>query len=480
MINSPNRKFNKAQKLLDKTEQYIEENRIQKAREKAESALEIYEELKTHLMAAKAHSKIGVSYEMEGKWEKAINKYEKAMDLCKEFGGPHLVAESHRNLARCKLYANQLKSAETHAQIAFDLLEDADNPDLVLQAEALFLLGSIYLKKDLYSSSIFYFKQVREMIRYEHNPHLFLSNQQNLANAYQEIGKYKESNNVLFGLLKTEQSFLNYPKILGILQSIAINLSMINQFKRALAYANDAKEIFRALQKSGGYVSAWNYYYKQAIVYYYCKKFELADSNCEKAIIASEENNMQLELMKSLLFMAKVLIAQYTGQEEEEKLILDYLKETRDYALEHEKWGIEIETYLQEAQLYKNTSKEHKIAEILELASEKAKTHDLDLYKGKIVIQKGFLAHEERDFNKAKEFFEKAIKRLEKAGHVDLLAEAHYNSACSACLLHLGEETIDHLRNAIKLNYKFKSIAQNDDDFKSIREEQAFLDVVKD
>jgi len=337
------------------------------------------------------------------------------------------------------------------------------------------------MKEKQFTSSVFYFKQALSMLTPQSNSRLSLGIKQNLGKVYQEIGRYEQSNMVLFEVLRTEQNFNNFPIVLGLLQDLAFNHVMLGNVAKATKYLTDAKEIHKTLLEAHAYIEdIWRYEYFNALIFYYLKRFEEADKYCEDAIIISEKDDNSLHLMKSLLLMAKILTATFNGSDDDLELIRNFLEETKGLAKKEGRDEILIDAYLQQVQLIKNTSHEREIPDILEKAEKIANQGKSDLHKGKIATQYGIFFHVQREYEKARESFQSAIDYYREAGHLDYLAEANYNISCTSCLLHLGEETLEHLHRAIDLNPKYKSVALNDEDFKSIKKDEAFLSLVED
>jgi len=86
-----------------------------------------------------------------------------------------------------------------------------------------------------------------------------------------------------------------------------------------------------------------------------------------------------------------------------------------------------------------------------------------------------------------------AMRRYNEADYsaaMDIMAEANdkfpdtsmilYNLACFECLSGLSTESLNHLRQAIKLDSSTRELAKNDTDFESIRDMPEFADLVSD
>ena len=78
---SEQHQFGKGQKLFDKADKYISENKYDKAKNMIEEALKIFKELNTQLMVSQGYIKQGIIYEVEGNWKKALKKYEKSLEI---------------------------------------------------------------------------------------------------------------------------------------------------------------------------------------------------------------------------------------------------------------------------------------------------------------------------------------------------------------------------------------------------------------
>ena len=97
---------------------------------------------------------------------------------------------------------------------------------------------------------------------------------------------------------------------------------------------------------------------------------------------------------------------------------------------------------------------------------------------GEVYSQYGIFFH-------SMEEFRSEIKRIFCKRWTDLttndfenIAEAHYNLACGSSRLLLSEEMLDHLRQAINTNPRFRDIAMTDEDFKAVRNDVPFKTLI--
>lgn len=98
---------------------------------------------------------------------------------------------------------------------------------------------------------------------------------------------------------------------------------------------------------------------------------------------------------------------------------------------------------------------------------------------GEVYEQFGIYHHVNGKFEESYEYFQKALENFKDGNAQEELAEANYNLACSACRLHMAEDTITYLKQAITLDPKYKRIAADDEDFKSIWQDKPFKDLVE-
>jgi len=87
-------------------------------------------------------------------------------------------------------------------------------------------------------------------------------------------------------------------------------------------------------------------------------------------------------------------------------------------------------------------------------------------------IEKAFILIELGNYNEAIEILDNLIQKEENA-------ICYYNRACAYALLGNKEKAIMDLKKAIDLDYKFKFIAMDDNDFKNIKDSKEFQEIIK-
>ena len=97
---------------------------------------------------------------------------------------------------------------------------------------------------------------------------------------------------------------------------------------------------------------------------------------------------------------------------------------------------------------------------------------------GDVYEQYGLYYHS-LDLQKALNYFNLGLKEYIKCESIQDQAEMHYNISCISALLNFPEDIIDHLTIAVELNSKFKEIAREDEDFKSIRNQKLFRNIIE-
>ena len=97
---------------------------------------------------------------------------------------------------------------------------------------------------------------------------------------------------------------------------------------------------------------------------------------------------------------------------------------------------------------------------------------------GDVYEQYGLYYHS-LDLSKSLNYFKLGLKEYIKCDSIQDQAEMHYNISCISSQLDFPEEIIEHLTIAVELNSKFKEIAREDEDFRSIKNQDLFRSIIE-
>jgi tetratricopeptide (TPR) repeat protein len=475
------KEFQKGMKLLKKAQDHISKSNWIKTLDVLEVAHKIFEKTKTVLMEAQVYWLTGIVYENQAKWDAAEMAFRQCLELRENLAPQIVRAKTHNKLAKISLYLKKFEQAHDHAQISLDLFEGQNQP--LLRADALYLKGSIYFIEKEAESAEFYFKLALEDLKLQHNWSLFLQIQENLATTYKWLGKYLESNVAYVQALKLRQKANNYATVSAILANVADNHKELGNKTGALKFITDSIEIRKKLTIPGKKEVLARSYLKYAEILMRFGDLVKAEDICEDCITTAEENDLNNILLDALVLMAQIQTGLLPAEDESYDLIKNYCKEAEELALKLNNFAAIVRIKIHYIQIYKKFHENEKITDSLEETLDYCDKHELigvhpQLY-GEIYEELGIYMHSMKKYELSLKNFEKAVTFFKKGNRFAELAEAHYNAACSACLQHLGEETLKHLNTAVNLNIKYKKLALADEDFRAIENDEPFLNIVK-
>ena len=475
-IGEPRRNFEKGQNFLIKAERAIYRENYKKAFNFLISAKEIFDKSKSILMIAKVHFLEGYIYEILNEWEKTLESYKLSLNNRKIAGSPLIIAETEKKIAETLLKLNRYQEAHTYAQTAIDILENENQP--FAKADSLYTKGTIYFAEKDWKSTIFYYRLASDYLKTQYHQKLFLKINQNLGIAYKKLGNYVESNRTFKKTLKLEHEKRNYPVIIAILKEMAENYKFLNNKIKAVEYITDAIEMDRKIQKISSNKDNTSIQMQFAEILFYFNDYDEAGKICEDTIEFAETHNKKIDMIKGLILTTKILLNSKKLDEQNLDLIQNYIDEAREIAESIENPKNIIETLILKTRLFKKLNKTNEILEILRIAEKLALNSSLKCSLGDVYEQYGLFYHS-LDINEALKYFNLGLEEYIKCDSIQDQAEMHYNISCVSSLLNIPEDIIDHLTKAVELNSKFRDIAREDDDFKSIRNQELFRSIIE-
>lgn len=476
MSESDNRKFFESGKnFLVKAERAIYQENYKKAMNFLISALEIFNKSKSILMIARVHFLQGFIFENLNEHEKTLEAYKKSLENRKIAGTPLIIAETEKKIAETLLKMKNFKEAHVYAQSAIDILENENQP--FAKADSLYTKGTIYFAEKDWKSAIFYYRLANDFLKTQYHWKLFLKINENLGKAQKMLGNYIESNRSFKSALKVEHEKKNYPVIISILKEMAENYKFLNNEKKAVAYITDAIEIDRKFQNIKSKNDYSSLLIKLAEILFYFNVFDEAEKICEESIEFAENNDQKLDLILGLILSAKILLSYNRKDKQNLELIQNYIDEAREIAESIKNPKYIIETLILKIRLFKKLNKEDEILEVLRITEKIALNTSLKCSLGDVYEQYGLYYHP-IDLNKALQYFNQGLEEYIKCDSIQDQAEMHYNISCISSLLNVPEDIIGHLTTAVGINSKFKNIAREDEDFKSIKNQELFRSIV--
>jgi len=475
-IGEPRKNFEKGKSFLIKAERAIYKGNFKKAFNFLITSRKIFEESNSILMIARVHFLEGFIFENLNQFEKTLESYKLSLEHRKIAGTALIIAETEKKIAETYLKLNNFQEAHTYAQIAIDVLENENQP--FAKADSLYTKGTIYFAEKDWKSAIFYYNLASDYLKKQYHWKLFLKINENLGKTYKKLGNYAESNRTFKKALKLEHEKNNHPVIISILKEMAENYKFLNNKKKAVDYITDAVEMDRKLQKissNKGYTSTQ---IQLAEILFYFNDFDEAAKICEETIEFAENHDNKLDLIQSLILTTKILLSSHKIDEKGLELIQNYIDEIREIAESIKDTKYIIETLILKIRLSKKLNKEDEILEILRIAEKMSINSSLKCSLGDVYEQYGLYYHS-LDLEKALNYFNLGLEEYLKCESIQDQAEMHYNISCISSLLNSPEDLIKHLTKAVELNTKFKEIAKDDDDFKSVKNQELFKSLIK-
>ena len=474
-IGEPRKNFEKGQNFLIKAERAIYQEKYKKAFNFLVSAKETFDP-NSHLMIAKIFFLEGYIYENLHEWEKTFESYKLSLEQRKIAGTPLIIAETEKKIAETLLKLNRYQEAHKYAQTAIDILENENQP--FAKADSLYTKGTIYFGEKDWKSAIFYYNLASDYLKTQYHWKLFLKIHENLGKAYKKLGNYIESNQTFKKALKLEHEKKNFTVVISILKEMAENYKYLNNKKKAVEYITDAIDMEKKFQKIK---SNKNNHFSQlqlAEILFYFNDFRDAMDICQESIEFAETNNYKLDLVQGLILTTKILLNKNSLDDQNLDLIQNYINEARDIAESLKNAKNIIETLILKIRLYKKIDKSDEILEFLRIAEKMALNSSLKCSLGDVYEQYGLFYHS-LDLEKALNYFKQGLEEYIKCDSIQDQAEMHYNISCISSLMDSPEEIIEHLTIAVELNSKFKNIAKEDEDFKSIRKLDLFRRIIE-
>jgi tetratricopeptide (TPR) repeat protein len=469
--------FKDAQKAIDKAQKLMQQSKWEEATNVLITAIKTIEGIEAPLIEAQAYFHLGVIYENAGKWAASLEAFQSCLRLQADRAGKLQIGSTYIKIAQIQMYLNQNEASHDNAQAAIDVLETENVP--LASTHALYLKGSLYILEKNMESAIFYLNLALDQLKIQYDLPLFLKCQENLGFAYKNLGRFDEAIQAYMFALEIEQKMKNYPTISAILESLAEAYHMKNDKSKCLAFYDEAIEIKQKIKLPTIKKPMQRLYAKYAEALLFFREYPKAESICEEAIVIAEEFNFKNELMHALILMAKILAAFHRGPALEATQVENFLNEAEEIAIKESNKQMLIKVRIQRALLYKNKGDQQKfevsLEETLQIALKEGQPTEI----GEVYEQFGIYHHISGNFEDSYEYFQKALQHFKDGNAQEELAEANYNLACSACRLHLAEDTITYLKRAIMLEPKYKRIAAEDEDFKSIWQDKPFKDLIE-
>ena len=195
-------------------------------------------------------------------------------------------------------------------------------------------------------------------------------------------------------------------------------------------------------------------------------------------VCLTQATNKKIDIIQGLILTTKILLNSNRLDEQNLDLIQNYIDEAREIAESIENPKNIIETLILKVRLFKKLNKTNEILDVLRIAEKLALNSSSKCSLGDVYEQYGLFYHS-LDINEALKYFNLGLEEYIKCDSIQEQAEMHYNISCISSLLNIPEDIIEHLTIAVKLNSKFKDIAREDEDFKSVRRQELFKSIIE-
>jgi tetratricopeptide (TPR) repeat protein len=468
------------QKILEKGEKALESMKYDQARQYFLEAYSVFSEIKNMLAAAQAYHFIGLSWEYQGDRIQALEAFYHALSLRKQANHNIEIANSEKKIARLLILDGQLELAKESAQKAIDLLEHAEEPYNL--ADALYLLGDVYLQERNAKSAQFYYNLALERMPNPEALYFYGNILQGQGEALQMLAQYPESNAILMKALKFAQLKKNWVAAAHIAMIMGKNWQELDDKEKSLTYFKEAQKNLDAIAHLKLHELQITLYTRYSDALFYFGDFTQAELITENAIELAEANGLNAHIVPNLLLMARINLNKPLGVGNPWGLALNYAQEAGDLAKENNNILWQIRAEIQKARIALKRSQMENAKKILseaELMAKKPFNHQWQAL-GEVHKEWGLFYHAQDQNERALEYFQQSIEMFEKVNNLEELGEVHYNLACVASLEHNGELLMTHLKAAIAINRRYRRWAKEDEDFRGIKNDRLFQQLIED
>jgi tetratricopeptide (TPR) repeat protein len=465
-----------ALKLLQKGEKALDELKFDRARESFAEAIPLFEAAENPLGAAQCYHFIGIAWEQANDYKQALEFYYRALKIRESSGDVLEISDTQKKIARMLIEVGDLDGARDACQHAIDLLETIENP--ISLADALYLQGTIYMKEEDYKTAVFYLNMAVERMGTINSPYLLRLILEAQGKSLTKLAKYPESNAALMRSMTLYGNQSNSLKIAELSSCVSKNWQELDDQEKAIRFIEDAiKIVAKDSIAPLHFRLALLTQYGETLLYF--GNIIKAEQIIEETIILAEENNLLDTLIQNLLLMAQVVMLLPFSKEHPKEQATQYAQEALDHAIAINNTTYKCKSYITMARASLRLNERDQYVQHLNVAMDIAKNEENHLMMGKILLEQGVTAHKEMNYQKAWQFFKEALDHFDKIPSIEDQGQAHYNLACTASQLHLGEEIIQHLKMAIEINRRYKYWARDDEDFRGISEEPLFRNLIE-
>ncbi|MCF2140297.1 MAG: tetratricopeptide repeat protein [Candidatus Lokiarchaeota archaeon] len=474
--------FKKAESQFNKAKKLYQNQKFTEAKHWLDLALERYQKAQAIFKEAEIYEYKAKISEFENNFQDALKFFQKAADLRIFQENPVIQGEIHQNLARCLLHLKSYDKALSHALNAYDLFESVEIS--IKNAEIVYLISQIYYAQGDLKSSEFYLKLAIDLLQSNSHPQLELFVLENYANVLFKLGNFIQAERYFLQALKREHELKNFHIVLNLLSPLIEIYLEYDDFSEARKYLTDFIKIIQEIKPTLELKEQSTFYLKISEFYFYLGNYSLAEQYCEDAIEANERQKSpnQVLLSRQLFHMAKIQLNLHkTDIEFNLDLIIPYLNEAEQLAQANNEFHIQFEILLIKERAARLQGNLKKANEFLETAFSLAQNPSHPDFLGIALIweQKATFEHKKGNYEKAQEFFLKALENFQLSKYNRRLGEIYYNLACVSACLHLPEDVLMYLEKAVNLNPKFRKLAKNDEDFHGLHQNELFLRLIE-
>lgn len=477
--------YKKGELYLKKGQKFYHNQNFKEANRWLDQALEKFTSIEAIFKMAEVLDIKGKIAEFEVRYEDALSLFEKSADLRRDRSHTSLQAESFYNLARIYFHLKKDEEALSHALKAYDLFEMGE--PTIKNAEITFLLSQIYHDKGDFKSAAFYLSLTQDFLKKHPNHPFELLVLENSAHVHLQLGDLVKAEKLFLKALQREHELGNFMIVLKILEPLMEIYLDMEDFKEAKRIFTDFLKIYRILKENLQEMERSRFQFTAAKVLFELGDFYQAEEYCQEAIENNEINhNPDYRLLaKQLIHMAKILIhTSTTGTDTAENLdsIIPYLEEAKGYAEKEALYHLQVEilmVYERIARLKGDIRQARTYQDQALKIAQKPSNQDF-LGMAEIWEEKAIEFHNSGDLEQARTFFLKAKEDFEQAKAFRRLANVYYNLACISARLHLPDDVLRYLDLSLNLNPKFRRLAQSDEDFRGLHDDEIFQQLVKE
>jgi len=252
---------------------YREWGKYEQALEAQQQDLTLRQRLDEQENIADAYYQLGCIYQAWGKYEQAITYYEQSRNLYQQLGRDQEVSYRWYNLADCYKEWGKYEQALESTQQCLQLCESLEEQLGI--AFTYYQLGCIYQAWGKYAKALVHYERSRDLFQHLEQPNnVAVANQWNwIGDCYREWGKYEQALEVQQQELTLGQRLDDQENIANAYYQLGRIYQAWGKYEQAIAHYQQSRDLYQHLGKETNVANQW---YWVAVCYREWGKYEQA------------------------------------------------------------------------------------------------------------------------------------------------------------------------------------------------------------